>query len=609
MGRDAIPSIGAHLARKIVEFRDTGSVEELDELRARVPAGLRSLLGVPGLGPKRAHQVYDELGVTSVGELLDALHDRRLQHLHGWGKRSEENLAQAGGARIQLAVALELADELLAVLSAVPQVRKATYAGSLRLMCATVGDIDLLIASEDPEPVMDAFCTMPLVARTLVHGDTKSSIVTTKGVQVDLRVIEPPVWGAALVYFTGSKAHNIPVRELAVAAGKKLSEYGLFDTDTGGLIVAETEEEVYAALGLPWFPPTIREDTGEIEAALEGALAELVELRDIRGDLHTHTDLTDGVASLEEMVAAAKARGYRYCAITDHAPLLHMQRMTSGKALDQRNRIRDLEHTARIALLHGTELNIQPDGSLDWDDEFLAGFDIVVASVHSAFRQSRQDMTARLLRAIEHPHVNVIGHPTGRTIGHRPPIDVDLDEVFRAAARTGTALEINAFPDRLDLGDDLIRQARHAGVRFAISTDAHAVPHLDYMRFGVATAQRGWAEPADVINTWPLTKLRRFLTKHPPEVSVPRRRAVGVASIVPDASPPACALHGQDGRAVIQLSSDSERSQPTSNIQLRRRRFDLMRAGQSPGNRTDNAEVSPAYPPNACRRSSRSAAP
>jgi DNA polymerase (family 10) len=516
VGRDAIPSIGAHLARKIVEFRDTGSVEELDELRARVPAGLRSLLGVPGLGPKRAHQVYDELGVTSVGELLDALHDRRLQHLHGWGKRSEENLAQAGGARIQLAVALELADELLAVLSAVPQVRKATYAGSLRLMCATVGDIDLLIASEDPEPVMDAFCTMPLVARTLVHGDTKSSIVTTKGVQVDLRVIEPPVWGAALVYFTGSKAHNIPVRELAVAAGKKLSEYGLFDTDTGGLIVAETEEEVYAALGLPWFPPTIREDTGEIEAALEGALAELVELRDIRGDLHTHTDLTDGVASLEEMVAAAKRRGYRYYAVTDHAPLLYMQRMTTEKALERRHRIRELERTAGITLLHGTELNIQPDGTLDWDEDFLAGFDVVVASVHSAFRQSRDAMTARILRAIEHPAVHVIGHPTGRSIGYREPIDADWDEIFRAAARTDTALEINSFPDRLDLDDGLIRRARHAGARLAISTDAHAVRHLDYMRFGVATAQRDWAGGADVINTWPLTRLRRFLAKHPP---------------------------------------------------------------------------------------------
>jgi DNA polymerase (family 10) len=521
-GLDAIPSVGEHLARKIVEFLRTGSVEELEELRARIPAGLRSLLDVPGLGPKRAHQLYDELGITSVDELLDALHEHRLQHLHGWGERSEENLAQAvhdaraGGARIQLAVALGLAEEILASLSALPQVRKAAYAGSLRRMCATVGDIDLLVASEEAEPVMEAFCAMALVSRVLARGDTKSSMLTTKGVQVDLRVIEPSAWGSALLYFTGSKAHNIRLRAMAVRAGQKLSEYGLFVADTGRLIVAQTEEEVYAQLGLSWIPPTIREDTGEVEAALSGELPDLVELRDIRGDLHTHTDLTDGVATLEDMVATAKAHGYRYYAVTDHAPLLYMQRMTAEKALEQRHRIRQLEHSAGITLLHGTELNIQPDGSLDWDADFLAGFDIVVASVHSAFRQSRDVMTARILRAVEHPAVNVIGHPTGRSIGRRAPIDADWDEVFRAAARTGTAFEINASPDRLDLDGDLVRRARHAGVRLAISTDAHAVTHLDFMRFGVATAQRGWAESADIINTWPLGRLHRFLAKHPP---------------------------------------------------------------------------------------------
>jgi DNA polymerase (family 10) len=521
-GLDAIPSIGSHLARKIIEFLRTGTVEELDELHALVPAGLRSLLDVPGLGPKRAHQVYDELGITSVGELLDAIHQHRLRHLPGWGERSEENLARAihdaraAGARIQLAVALGLAEEILARLSTLSQVLKAAHAGSLRRMCETVGDVDLLIASEEPEPVMEAFCTMPLVARVLARGSTKSSILTTKGVQVDLRLIEPPVWGSALLYFTGSKAHNIHLREMAVRAGQKLSEYGLFEADVGRLIVAETEEGVYKQLGLPWIPPTIRENTGEIEAALAGELPNLVELRDIRGDLHTHTNLTDGVASLEDMVTAAKARGYRYYAVTDHAPLLHMQRMTAEKALEQRHRIRLLEQSAGIALLHGTELNIQPDGSLDWDEDFLAGFDIVVACVHSAFRQSRDAMTARLLRAIEHPAVNIIGHPTGRSIGRRAPIDADWDEVLRAAARTGTAFEINASPDRLDLNGDLVRRARHAGVRLAISTDAHAVTHLDFMRFGVATAQRGWAESADIINTWPLGKLRRFLAKHPP---------------------------------------------------------------------------------------------
>lgn len=513
----AIPGVGGHLARKIIEFCETGSCHELDELRARVPAGLRTLLVVPGLGPKRARQVYDELGITSVSELLDALHEQRLQNLRGWGERSEENLAlaihdaQAGGGRIHLDVALDLADQVLGELTALPCVRRAAYAGSLRRMRETVGDIDLLITSDQPAAVMETFCASPRALRVLAHGTTKSSVLTTKGVQVDLRVVEPAVWGAALMYFTGSKPHNIHLRALAARAGLKLSEYGLFDVGSGKQLAAATEEEVYARLGLPWIPPPLREDRGEIEAALDGRLPHLVQESDIRGDLHVHTNLTDGVAPLEQMAAAARARGYAYCAITDHAPQLYMERMTTQKALAQRRQLRDLEAAAGIALLHGTELNIAPDGSLDWDDEFLAGFDVVVASVHSQLRQPKQQMTARLLRAISNPNVDIIGHPTTRLIGHRPPIDVDLDAIFAAAARNGTALEINSFPDRLDLDDDLVYRARRAGVRFAISTDAHAVPHLRYLRFGVATAQRGWAEKADVINTYPLAKLRRFL--------------------------------------------------------------------------------------------------
>jgi DNA polymerase (family 10) len=379
-------------------------------------------------------------------------------------------------------------------------------------MRETVGDIDLLVTSLQPEAVMQGFCASAGVARVLAQGPTKASAVTTNGMQVDLRVVEPGVWGAALMYFTGSKAHNIRLREMAVRAGLKLSEYGLFDVESGRQLAAGTEEDVYERLGLPWIAPTLREDRGEIEAALEDRLPHLVVEGDIRGDLHIHTDLTDGVASLPEMVAAARARGYAYCAITDHAPQLYMQRMTTDKMLAQRRQLRELERSAGLVLLHGTELNIAPDGSLDWDDEYLAGFDVVVASVHSQLRQPRDEMTARLLRAINNPHVDIIGHPTTRLIGHRPPIDVDLDEIFAAAARTGTALEINSFPDRLDLDDELVRRARCAGVRFAISTDAHAVPHLAYLKFGVATAQRGWAEKAEVINTYPLAKLRRFLT-------------------------------------------------------------------------------------------------
>lgn len=347
--------------------------------------------------------------------------------------------------------------------------------------------------------------------RVLAHGPTKSSVVTTKGIQVDLRVVPEKVWGAALQYFTGSKAHNIRIRKLAVRAGLKLSEYGLFRVDNGQLLASTQESEVYATLGLPLIPPVLREDRGEVEAALEGRLPDLVEVTDIVGDLHMHTNVTDGLASLDEMAAAASRHGYRYCAITDHAPQLAMQRMTRDKALQQRRELPRVSRRYGIELLHGSELNIAADGSLDWGDDFLAGFDVLVASVHSDFDQTREEMTRRLLIAIEHPCVNIIGHPTTRVLGRRPPIDFDVDAVFAAAARAHTALEINSFPDRLDLSDELVRRARRHGVVFAINTDAHAVPHLDYIRYGVAIAQRGWVSADEVINTWPLDQLRGFL--------------------------------------------------------------------------------------------------
>jgi len=436
------------------------------------------MLGIPGLGPKRAHQVHVELGISSMPELLAALHDGRLRDLKGWGETSERNLARAiqrmqeVGGRMPLAVALDIAEDPVAQLGALPQVSRVDYAGSLRRIRDTVGDIDLLVAAdEDPDSVMDSFCTMPLVDRVLAHGSTKSSVVTTKGIQVDLRVVPAAVWGAALQYFTGSKAHNIRIRELAVRAGLTLSEYGLFRVDDNELLASSDEAEVYAKLGLPWIPPTLREDRGEV-AALDGHLPDLVEVAEIVGDLHMHTDLTDGLADLDDMVAAASRHGYRYCAITDHAPLLAMQRMTRDKALRQRSELAEAARRHGIAVLHGSELNIAADGSLDWDDDFLAGFDVLVASVHSDFDQTREEMTRRLLTAIEHPYVNIIGHPTTRVLGRRPPIDFDVDAVFAAAARSHTALEINAFPDRLDLNDELVRRAREHGVAFAIDTDA-----------------------------------------------------------------------------------------------------------------------------------------
>jgi len=322
-----------------------------------------------------------------------------------------------------------------------------------------------------------------------------------------------------MLYFTGSQAHNVAVREIAVRKGLKLSEYGLFDVETGELIVSQTEQEVYARLDMQWVPPPLREDAGEVRAALSGEIPALVEISDLRGDLHTHTNLTDGVGTLEEMVAAARARGYEYFAITDHAPNLFMQRMTTDKMLAQRDEVHKLE--ARLAsgggpamtLLHGTELNIAPDGTVDWPLEVLAGFDVCVASVHSHFDLPRAEMTRRFVRACENPRVNIIGHPTARRIGKRPPVDMDLAELFRACARTGTALEINSHPERLDLPSDHIRAAKQAGVKFAVDTDSHAVGHMDFLRYGVGTAQRGWLTADDVINTWPLDRLRHFLAK------------------------------------------------------------------------------------------------
>ncbi|RZB19002.1 DNA polymerase/3'-5' exonuclease PolX [Streptomyces sp. F001] len=525
-GLKEIPNVGKSIAEKVVEYLRTGRVSVVEELRAKIPAGVRRLTAIPTLGPKKALALYEELGISSVEELTDAIHEERLRDLKGFGPRTEEKilhgiaLLQSSGDRVLIDAAMDVAEGVVAELSRVTGCRRCTYAGSLRRLRETIGDIDVLTAAEESEPLMRAFTELPYVMEVIEQGPTKTSVRTTKGLAVDLRVVPPDSWGAALQYFTGSKAHNIRTRELAVHQKLKLSEYGLFDVESGEKIVSETEEDVYDRLGLPWIPPPLREDRGEIEAGLKGELPELIEESDIRGDLHTHTDLTDGLAPLEEMVAAAAERGHAYYAITDHAPNLYMQRMTDERMLAQREHVRELDgkygrHGKRrgMRLLHGVELNIDPDGGVDWPDDFLAGFDLCVASVHSHFNQERQALTRRLVRACENPYVNIIGHPTTRLIGKRPGIDADLDAVFAACARTGTALEINSHPDRLDLCDEHILWAKRHGVRFAIDSDAHSVLHLAHLRYGVGTAQRGWLTKDDVINTWPQARLQRFLRK------------------------------------------------------------------------------------------------
>ncbi|MGW5097781.1 DNA polymerase/3'-5' exonuclease PolX [Streptomyces nodosus] len=515
-----IPNVGRSIADKVLEYLHTGTVAAVEERRANIPAGVRELIAIPTLGPKKALRLYQDLHISSVNELAAAIEADALHDLKGFGPRTQENilhgitLMQQAGGRIPLHLALETAEEIVSELSGLTGCKRCAYAGSLRRMRETVGDIDVLVAARRSAPFMDALAELPSTAEVIAHGSKKTSIRTGKGVQVDLRVLPPESWGAGLQYFTGSKAHNIRTRTIAVRHGLKLSEYGLFEVESGQSLASRTEEEVYARLGLPWIPPTLREDRGEIQAALRGELPEIVTERDIRGDLHTHTDLTDGLAPLEEMVAAAAERGLAYYAVTDHAPRLYMQRMTDEKILAQRERVRELDGVQHgMRLLHGTELNIGPEGEVDWPDEFLAGFDLCVASLHSHFDLGRKEMTRRLVRACENPYVHVLGHPTTRLIGRRPGVDADWDEVFAVCARAGTALEINAQPDRLDLCDEEILRAKEHGVKFAVDTDAHSVLHLGYLRYGVGTAQRGWLTRDDVINTWPLRSLRRFLSK------------------------------------------------------------------------------------------------
>lgn len=509
---EEIPNVGRSTAAKIREFVQTGAIAELEKMRKKLPPGVRTLMAIPGMGPQKAVTLHRELGVSSIDELVAAIEAGRLEALKGFGPKTSQKilhgieLLRNDTGRVLISTAMGVAEEIIADLAKVPGTKRITYAGSLRRMKETIGDVDILAAAEDSTALMERFAATPL-CEVIAKGPAKTSIRTARGLQVDLRVVPEKAWGAALLYFTGSKEHSVSLRTRCVQKGLKLSEYGLFRVQDDQLLASDTEEAVYDQLGLPWIAPTLREDRGE----LDRPLPKLVQEKDLKGDLHTHTNLTDGVAPLEKMVEAARNRGYSYYAITDHAKNLPMQRMTDEKMLAQREQVLALD-AGRMALLHGTELNIDPDGEVDWDHGFLAGFDITVASVHSHFTLPVKAMTARLIRACENPYVNIIGHLTTRKIGRRQPIDADFDAVFEAAGATGTAIEINSFPDRLDINDELILRAKRHGVKFSIDSDAHAIGHLHVMRYGIGMAQRGWLTPDDVINTWPLTRLRKFVS-------------------------------------------------------------------------------------------------
>ncbi|HEV8674573.1 MAG TPA: DNA polymerase/3'-5' exonuclease PolX [Methylomirabilota bacterium] len=508
-----IPGIGADLAAKIHEYAERGAIAYLDELRIGLPRGVRQLMGLSGVGPKTARLLFERLGIDSIERLEEACRSGRILETPGIRQKTCENILRGietwrlGQARLPLAKALPLADALVRALRASSAVDAIEVAGSLRRRVETVGDIDILVTSNRPAAVLDRFVDLPAVAAVLARGETKASIRHRENLQVDLRVVEPDAFGAALQYFTGSKNHNVKLRELAVRKKLKISEYGVFD-ERGRRVAGRTEEEVYGAVGLPWIPPELREDGGEIEAAAAGRLPPLIEPGHIRGDLHAHTEWSDGHHPLEALVAAAEARGYEYIIVSDHSRSATIARGLSPEQVrDQIGKIRALQANHRIRILTGSECDILADGTLDFPDDLLAELDVVLAAVHSRFKQERTEMTARICRALENPHVRILVHPTGRLLGSRDPYDVDLEQVFATAKRHGKAVEINSSPWRLDLKDVHARRARDLGLMLSIDTDTHYLSELDNIALGIATARRAWVGPDQVVNAMPLDRL------------------------------------------------------------------------------------------------------
>ncbi len=514
-----LPGIGADLAGKINEIVTTGHCSMLDRLRRELPPAITELLKLPGLGPKRVKALYHDLNVMTVEQLKRAAQDGRIRALHGFGPKTEQNILQAVQAhanqshRYKLASAAQYADALRAFLQAIPGVQQVVVAGSFRRMRETVGDLDILVTADLESPVMERFSAYDEVGEVLSAGETRASVLLKSGIQVDLRVVAQQDYGAALHYFTGSKSHNIAVRRIAQQLGLKVNEYGVFRGKER--IAGGTEESVYRAVGLPYIPPELREDRGEIEAARAGRLPQLIELPDLRGDLHSHTKASDGHDTLRDMAMAAKALGLEYLAITEHS-----RHLTVAHGLDALQLARQCDEIDRlnaqsngITLLKGIEVDILEDGSLDLSDSVLGRLDLVVGAVHSRFGLSRTKQTERILRAMDHPHFTLLAHPTGRLIEQREPYDVDMLRIIRHAKQRGCFLELNANPERLDLLDIHCQSAREEGVLVSIDSDAHSTFDFANLRYGIGQARRGWLEKSDVLNTQPLAALRKLL-KH-----------------------------------------------------------------------------------------------
>lgn len=517
---EEIPRVGVSIAEKIEELLKTGRLKYYEELKKKTPINLAELSAVEGLGPKNIKKLYQKIGVKNLQDLEKAAKAGKIRKLEGFGEKSEEKIFKGieflkrSGGRFVLGFTMPLIREIESRLNNLKGVKRIVVAGSTRRRKETIGDADILIISEKPKLVMDFFVSMPEVIGVSAHGETKSAIKLKNGMNVDLRVVPEESYGAALNYFTGSKDHNVALREMAIKKGYKLNEYGLFKGSKQ--IAGRTEEDLYKALGMDYIEPEMRENWGEIELAKDHRLPKLINYGELRGDLQVQTNWTDGANSIEEMAKAAMAAGLEYIAITDHTKRLAM---TGG--LDEKKIVRQWQEIdkvnkklgGKIKILKGTECDILKDGSMDLPDEVLAKLDMGGASVHSYFNLSRQDQAERIKRAMANPRVDIIFHPTGRVIQKREAYDVDVEELIKTAKKTGTIMEIDAYPDRLDLKDEYIRKCAAAGVKMAIDSDAHSITHFSYLEYGIAQARRGWAERADIINAWPLEKMLRFLKK------------------------------------------------------------------------------------------------
>ena len=514
-----LPGIGDDLAAKIQEIVETGKCQFLEKLRKKTPPTITELLKIPGLGPKRVRALYHELDVHTLEQLARAARDGRIRKLPGFGEKTEQTILEAISAhvekqaRFKLAVAAQYAEPLKKYLEKIPGVSQVMLAGSYRRFKETVGDIDILVAATDAERIMNRFVAYDEVKDAMAKGSTRATVILTSGLQVDVRVVSEDCFGAALQYFTGSKSHNIDIRRLAQERKLKISEYGVFKGEKR--IAGDTEESVYRAVGLPWIPPELRENRGEIEAARAGKLPKLVEFADLKGDLHAHTKATDGHHTLREMADAALRHGFEYLAITEHS-----RRLTVAHGLDPRQLRRQMNEIDKlngqlgnITLLKGIEVDILEDGALDLPDDVLSECDLVVGAVHSKFHLARAKQTERILRAMDHPHFTILAHPTGRLLDTREPYDVDMLKIIRRARERGCFLELNAHPERLDLLDIYCQMARDEEVLVAISSDAHSTQDFDNLVYGVGQARRGWLEKKDVLNTRPLKLLRPLLKR------------------------------------------------------------------------------------------------